>query len=126
LYVLSRHAATATDICTGRGAGNDAPDGGDVLAGSAADLVAEDATEDGTHQGARDVGAAAFLLHLLALDPAALSGGGQHGARRGDIRLVQPLRTAAPAVIDRHRSRRVAVLAHLRIPLHGTHRRDAV
>ena len=46
-----------------------------------ADLVAEYATEDGADDGSRHIGAAAFLLHLLGLDPAALPRGGEHGAR---------------------------------------------
>ena len=62
LDVLGMHLlAVATDVGADRGARDRATGGGDVLAAPAADLVTEDAANDGARDGRRHVGAASIL-----------------------------------------------------------------
>src|SRR2546430_6429707 len=99
LHVLRiRRSAVATDVGADRAARNCATDRGHIAAASAADLMAEDATENRTNHGARNIGFAAFLDHVLALDPAALLGRPDYGVDRRDVRFEQPL-VIAPAVL---------------------------
>ena len=125
LDVLGMHllaAAVATDVGADRGPRDRATGRGDVLAAPATDLVTENAADDGARDGRRDVGAAAILHDLLALDPAALLGRSDHGAHRRDIGLVQPLIVAPMVVVDRDRGRRVTLVIDARAGAHDPHR----
>jgi hypothetical protein len=66
-------AACAADVGTHYSTADCAANGSDFLAAAAADLVTQNAADNGADNGAGNGVAAAFLRHLLALNPAALS-----------------------------------------------------
>ena len=74
---------------------------GQISPGTAADLVTDHATQQAAQNGAPDVGPVTFLRRLPALDPAALGGRTNDGARPGDLRLEQALPGPTPIGIGR-------------------------
>ncbi|MFZ0488139.1 MAG: hypothetical protein WAL83_14170, partial [Arenicellales bacterium] len=85
----------APHISAHRGPGDSPADRGDALTASSNNLVAENAADDGADNCTLNVRTASLLRDLLAVDPTPLLGGTEHGTRRGDIRLVQPLAVAS-------------------------------
>ncbi len=101
LHVLGRHllsAGIAADIGAYRGPGDSAASGGNILAGSVADLVTENAVNEGASNGPGDVGAALILDNLLTLDPAALLRCSDHRTYGSDGDLIEPL-VVPPTVV---------------------------
>jgi len=112
--------AEASDVGTQRSPRSGAADGGDVLAGAAAELVTENAAQHRADDRAGNADAALRLGNLLLLHPAALLGRADHGADRSDVRLVGLLAVAAAIVTPvagRDRCRRVAVVVARAVPV---------
>jgi hypothetical protein len=78
LHLLS--AAIATDVGAHRGARYRTTDSSEILTASAADLVTENAANDGADSCPRNVKVASFLRDLFLLDPASLLGRSNHRA----------------------------------------------
>src|SRR5258708_25611153 len=116
-------SAFATDVRADRAARERAADGCDVLAASAANLVTEDSAQDPADDRAADVGLAAILHDLLALDPAALLRWADHRAHGSHVRLEEPLTPPPLVVVNRDRwRRRIAGFLDAHRPAHRAHR----
>ncbi len=84
--------------------------------------MAQDAADQGASQRRGHVDVAALALDLLTLDPAALTGGGEHGPHGRDRGFEEPLALATPAVVDRRRwGWRVAVVVDAAAAFDGAH-----
>jgi hypothetical protein len=73
-------AAVAADVGAYHAPHDSATDSGGIPAASAADLVTENAADDGADNRSGDVGVASFLRDLFTLDPASLLGRADHRA----------------------------------------------
>ena len=115
-------ATAATDLGAHCGPGDSSAGCGDVLAPSAADLVAQDAADDGAGNRTGDVDAASFLRDLFAFDPAVLLGRAEHRAHRGDVCVIQSLVVATVEVVVCNRRRRIAMVVDARVDVHRPYR----
>src|SRR5438874_5285063 len=107
LNVLAVHLrCAATDIGADRRACHSAAGGRNVPATSAADLVTENAANDGPRDCRRNIGTVAPLFDdLLPFDPAALLRRTDDCAHRGDRHLIEPLLRRGTIFVDRRRDR---------------------
>ena len=95
---------------------------GNILTASAPNLMAEYAANDGPDDRAGHIDATTFLNDLFAFDPASLFGCAEHGANRGDVRLIQPLIVTSTAIVDGNRSRRVTIIINACASAYHAHR----
>lgn len=115
-------AAVATDVGAYCGPCDSPAGGGDILAPSVTDLVAQNATYDGAGNRSGHVDAASLLSNFFGFDPASLLGCSKNRAHRRDVRLIQPLVVATVEVMGRNGLRGIAVVVGTRVDVHGPHR----
>src|SRR5690606_23265735 len=89
--------AIAAHIGADDGSGHRTTSRGEITAGTAAHLVAQNASDDTPDDRTRHIGTR-LLWYRFALDPAALLGLAYHGPYRQRLGLVQPF-VAPPAVV---------------------------
>ncbi len=127
LHILCYHLlSAAADVCTDRGPCYSAAGGGDVLTTSAADLVAENAANDGADNCPGNISTAAFLHCLFTLNPAALFRWSHHRAYGSDICLEQLLILAPAVIVRSDRGGGIAVVLDAGVPAHCACRGYAV
>lgn len=73
-------APGATDVGTEQTTSDNTTGRGEILSTSGANLVSQDAPNDGTGNRSWNIGIALLLNHLFALDPAALLRRSDHGS----------------------------------------------
>src|SRR5579862_8026730 len=95
LHVAGFHVAVASGVGANGAAGDGTADGRCVIAAASADLVAENAADQGAGDRAADV-RAVTLDDLLALDPAALVRRADHGVHGSNRHVEHALFRTAP------------------------------
>src|SRR5438552_6387687 len=113
LNILSIGTSATTHVGTDGRTRDRAARGGDVTPTSAANLVTQHAAYDRAGYRARNVGAAAIIIDLLALDPAALLGRTHDRMDRSHRYLEEPLAGTLAIVIARRgqRLRRLVIIS---------------
>jgi hypothetical protein len=98
--LLDRAAVTANRRPKGTTC-NGAAHGCQVVATTGTHLVTQNATDQGAHDGTRDIGRAGLgLRHLAAFDPASLFRRTHHSANRRHVSFIQAFAIAPAVVID--------------------------